>query len=212
MCHVDSGYADVCIGDVEHRIPGYQRRRVAIRPKTQMRQVKHGRRSQHIAQRGGVLFGRSIQIWQSHGHGVNLFAFDWSVSQQTLVEVRQVAVGISVGRYSLVNLKYLHCCPGNILVGQRTQHDPGSMTSTHCHRKLTSHGNCSASVGGNDGRCAFRRGLRIRQHFQCHLKISKVTCRWPDGYFFSKCPPNSNRIAESNLSAKSASPRELKRS
>ena len=29
--------------------------------------------------------------------------------------------------------------------------------------------------------------------------------------FFSVCPPNAKRIAESNLSAKSASPRELKR-
>ena len=33
--------------------------------------------------------------------------------------------------------------------------------------------------------------------------------QWPD--FFSTCPPNWKRIAESSLSAKSSSPREVKR-
>jgi hypothetical protein len=51
---IDAGERDVCAGDVEHRIPGHQRRGVTVGSKAEMNEIEDGRDASDIPERQGV--------------------------------------------------------------------------------------------------------------------------------------------------------------
>ncbi len=63
-------YGNVCIGHVEHRIAGHQRRGVAIGAEPEVHQVEHRRRAAQGTQRRGIAPRRGRCIGGFYGHCV----------------------------------------------------------------------------------------------------------------------------------------------
>lgn len=49
--------------------------------------------------------------------------------------MRPVAIGIAIGRDSLVDLQKMHGAPGHVHAGKMTEHDPGRSTAADGHHK-----------------------------------------------------------------------------
>ena len=78
QCHaapplVGPGQRDVCVGNVEDRISGHKRRRVAVRPQSQVDEVEHRWRTGEILESPGVAVGSGLQVGCFHRHGMELF-------------------------------------------------------------------------------------------------------------------------------------------
>jgi hypothetical protein len=103
---------------------------MAVRAQTQVRNVKHWRRSCDLAQGQGVLNSCGLQVSRFYRHGVDLLRAQRRILQEALSQVGKVPIGMSGGGHTLVDLKYMHTLPGDIFLSECPQHDPRSVTAT----------------------------------------------------------------------------------
>ena len=65
-------------------------------------------------------------------------------------------------------------CPGDLFIRQRTQHDPGRLTSAHRQHKAAARGDCRPRLFGDDRRGSIRNGLGIHKYFNAHKHLSLI--------------------------------------
>ena len=117
------------------------------------------------------------------------------------LELREVPVGVAVGRDALVDLEDRDLLPRH-LPGEVREHGPGRPPAGDGEREepaLRDRGGCG---GGEDLRTTLRDCLCVGEHFDFERH----------GYaFFSSCPPNCLRMADRSRFAKSSMLRDAKR-
>src|SRR5262249_20138395 len=88
--------------------------------------------------------------------------------EQSLFQMRQVAIRIAVWRYPLVDLEDMHRIPWHAFATQGFEHDPGRRPTAHREQKApTLLYSCPGSAG--DGRRRRRcGGLRRGKRFDAH--------------------------------------------
>ena len=126
---------------------------MAIRAKTEMDQVKHGRHSCNPLKSHGILRGRSLKICCLHGHGVHVVRRQRCVLEQALAQMREVSVEVPRRRHALIDLKHVDALPRDISTGKRPQHHPWRVTAANREGKAAAAGDCLARGRGNS-RCS----------------------------------------------------------
>src|SRR5262249_263064 len=118
----------------------------------------------------------------------------------------------------------MHRFPRDLFSIQVPQHKPGRAPAAHGKDKPAARGHRVSSLSRDYHRRFVSDRLRIGIDFDFHESLRTVESAAVADYFlerrarryraadFSTCPPNWKRMADSNLSWKSASPREVKRS
>ena len=93
--------------------------------------------------------------------------------EQTLVQVRQVAVGISRRGDALVHLDHVHALPGHVLVRQRPQHQPRRAAAAHGHDEAPARRDRRPAPPSAMTAAAFvGHRIGIGQHFDLHMTPS----------------------------------------
>jgi hypothetical protein len=168
---VDSGQGYVLIGDIEHGISGYQRRGVAVRTQTEMHEIKLGRGTRDFAENRGVLIGSGAQVRRLDRHGMNLLCTKRNMLKQAFAQVGQVPLRMPVRSYTLIDLKYLHALPRNILVRQRPQHDPRCVTAADRQCEAATGRDRRSSFCRYDRRRSERDGVCVIKDFELHRTL-----------------------------------------
>jgi hypothetical protein len=88
--------------------------------------------------------------------------------KQAFSKVGEVSTRISGWSHALVDLKYMHAGPRDIVFSQRTQHDPGSVSAADSEGKASTRRDRSTSICGNHRRSCPRDGIGILKHFEVH--------------------------------------------
>ncbi len=185
---------DVSIHDVEHRVAGNEGGRVSVRTESEMDEVERFREDR------GIVGRRRIEVVGLDGHGSDVGA---ASGREAGAEVGQVSIRVAVGSDALVDLVDRHLLPRH-LPGEVREHRPGRASTADGEREP------SAVSDGRAGTARQRTRRRALQQ-RPHRAGSRSRAALDDYAFFSSWPPNSFRIADRSLSAKSSSPREAKR-
>ena len=102
----------------------------------EMNQVEYEMwRTAFTLERLRVLGGGAVEIPGFDRHRKYLLGTQRGVFKQTFLEMSQVAIGVTRGGYTLVDLEHPYRRPRNLLGGQRTQHHPWSMAAAHGEQK-----------------------------------------------------------------------------
>jgi hypothetical protein len=88
--------------------------------------------------------------------------------KQALAQVREVSIWVSVGGRSLVDLIHMHAIPGDLLVCERPQHNPGSVTATDSEKEVATGSDGRTCIRGDCGRCGSGDGIGIIKDFKRH--------------------------------------------
>src|SRR6516225_2713404 len=118
--------------------------------------------------------------------------------------MREVAIGIAVGRDSLIDLEHHDLLPRHLLLCKQCAHRPRRMAAAHRERELRVMGDCCARPGQDEGGCRVRNRISGVEDVEVMLH-ERQDC-------FSAWPPNSLRNAERILSRYSPRPRDSNRS
>ena len=108
---VNAGQSDVPICNVKDRVTWHERRSMAIRSQAQMNQIQNGRHPCDLLKQSRVFPGGGLQVSFFDGHGVDLTGRQRDVSEQTLVQKRQVSIRVARRRHSFIHLHDVHVCP-----------------------------------------------------------------------------------------------------
>ena len=90
------------------------------------------------------------------------------VRKQAFAQVREVAVGIARRSHAFVHLHDVDGLPGNVLAGERAQHDPRRMPAADGHDEATPRGDRRPRVGGNHGRRPRGHGAGVGEDLDLH--------------------------------------------
>ena len=83
--------------------------------------------------------------------------------------MREIAVGVSLGRDALITLEHMHIAPGDVVLsGEHAQHDPRCRTAADSHHETPAFGGRCACFFGDQGRCPSRDRVRISKHLDLH--------------------------------------------
>jgi hypothetical protein len=149
---VGAGHRDVCVGDIEDRIPRHQRCGVAVCSEAEMNEIKHRRQACHVLQCRRVLLSRAIEVGCFDRHCMDVVGEQWCMSEQAFAEMSKVSVRIACRCRPLVHLNDMYILPGELFVGQCAQHQPRRAVAADRHDEASSRRNSRASVDGDD-RC-----------------------------------------------------------
>jgi hypothetical protein len=69
--------------------------------------------------------GRDREVRVFHRHRVDLLQAQPPVLERALAQVREIAVGVCLGRDALVRLEYMHVLPWDVQASNGAQHDQG---------------------------------------------------------------------------------------
>src|SRR5580700_8501956 len=92
--------------------------------------------------------------------------------EQALTQVSEIPVRISCRSNPFVDLRQMHVSPGNLLLGQSTEHDPRGVPATDGHDKTPTLGDCRSSVGGDDCGSLSSHRVGICENFNLHENVS----------------------------------------
>ncbi len=115
---INAGQRHVGIRNIQNRIAGNQRSRVAVRAESQMHEIQHRRRAGNFLKCVRITFSGGFQIIFLHRHGVDLFRTQRRVRQQAFAQMREIAIRVTGRRDALIHLKHLDVRPRNFFVGQ----------------------------------------------------------------------------------------------
>ena len=133
-----------------------------------MGQVDDRRRARNFAERGGILLRRCLQIICFNRHGMNLLRTQPSMRQQSLLQMGEISIGMSGWSHTLVDLHQGQAFPRNVLIGQRTKHQPWRASAADCHNVATTLSRYSASIICNELGSRTRRRVCIGKNFHLH--------------------------------------------
>jgi hypothetical protein len=89
---------------------------VTVRPEPEVDQVKHRRRAGNLLEFLGVLCGSSFQVSGFHRHGINVIHRQPHLFEQTVAQLRQVAILMPGRGHSFVHLHHMHLLPRHVLI------------------------------------------------------------------------------------------------
>jgi hypothetical protein len=99
---------------------------------------------------------------------MDLFRAQGRVGKQAFIQMGRVPVRMPRGSHALIHLHHLQAQPGNILVGQRPQHEPGSAAATDGQQKAATCGDAPVGVCGDHGSRSLSNRIGIGKHFYLH--------------------------------------------
>src|SRR5262249_1489357 len=142
--------------------------RVAVGPEPQMDEVERGRPFGQHLESTGVLLRRRLRVGGFYGHGVDLVRRERHASEQALAPVREVAVVISPPGEPLVDLRYVHTAPRDILPGEVAQHDPGRLAAADREDKRAAENRGRANLIGDELRRASSDLVGVSEYLYLH--------------------------------------------
>ena len=109
---MDAGHRHVRVGDIEYWVSGHQRGRVAVRAETEVDKIEHGRRAGESPREpwhtASAAASRSLAF---HRHGMDLLRAQRSMLKQAFAQVSEIAIRVSIGGHTLIDLKDVHAGP-----------------------------------------------------------------------------------------------------
>ncbi len=90
---------------------------------------------------------------------MDLFGTKRCVIEKSFAKMRQIAIRVISGRDSLINLRQVKLIPGDILVGQSTEHEPRRFAAADSEHKLAA-GRYRVASGCRDD-CGSPAGDRV---------------------------------------------------
>ena len=111
MALVRSRERHLGIRTLERRVAGDERSRVTIDTETEVHEIEHRRRPGVGAKHGRIASCRCTKIRLFDRHRVNLLGAQRHVGEQALVQLREIARGITQRRHSFVDLEDVHAFP-----------------------------------------------------------------------------------------------------
>ena len=138
-----------------------------------------------------VLRGSAFEFRELDRHSVNVVEPERRALQQTLAQVRQVAIWIAGRSNALVNLKDLHLVPWHVFIGQVAQHNPWSMATAHGEAELAARRYRFTRIPGDERGSALGHSIGIGENFRlaCSSSLAnsigglKSACRMKQGLF-----------------------------
>src|SRR5258708_31376754 len=73
-----------------------------------------------------------------------------TMREQALPQMREVSIGVSVRRHTLVHLDDVHAGPWHLFVGEETQHGPRRATPADGHNEAATRGHGRARLRGGE--------------------------------------------------------------
>src|SRR5262245_1092549 len=83
--------------------------------------------------------------------------------------MREVSVRVARRSNALIDLKYVHVCPGNVFIRKSTKHHPWCVTSADSHDETAACGDSVARLRGDHRGRFLSDCVRIRKHFSSHF-------------------------------------------
>ena len=130
LIHTREG--NILVQNIQNRILGNQRSGVSVGTEAQMGEVQNGWIAAPRSKRLCVVSRSLSGIQCVDRHGVDVFRQDRCMPKQALVQVREVAVGIPIGRDPLIDLKDVHVSPRHVLGAKECEHRPRSLAAADC--------------------------------------------------------------------------------
>src|SRR5574338_93729 len=96
-----------------------------------MNKVEHRRSAGNVLESRSVSSGRGLQVWGVHRHRMDLFRPERSSLDQTLTQVSEISIRVSLWCDTLIYLEYVYMFPRHILCSQQLQHSPRSSATAN---------------------------------------------------------------------------------
>ncbi len=91
--------------------------------------------------------------------------------------MRQIAIGMAVWDDTFVDLEDMDVIPGNVLLGEGLDHQPGSAPTAQGEREVISLGNDAASLGGDELGASLRHGICVGKDLALHEVKGRLSSR-----------------------------------
>ena len=135
-----------------------------------MDEVEHGGRAGDLLETCGVALGRGLEVGRVHGHGMDLSGVERS-ALQAFPQVREIPVGVSGGRHTLIHLDHVHVLPWDVLLRQDTQHLPRRASAADGRDEAAARAHRVSALLDDRGRRHLRNRIGICQHFDSHARL-----------------------------------------
>jgi hypothetical protein len=103
---------------------------------------------------------------------MNLFGAHRGMLEETLADMSEVSIRMSLGCNTLVHLDDVDSRPGNFFVSQGTEHEPRRVAAADGHDKAVSLGDGCPRLGGDKFRGHLGGGIGISEDFDLHESAS----------------------------------------